>query len=357
MKVWQIASGEEGRRYTDLFLEYDVMFRGPGIYGPYDKTKYSEVVRRKEFTSQHIGQLRRFCTEVEPGDIVLLRQGNRVLSLGVVEKRGYQWDERFEDIYGWDLQHSHRVIWQNQLANDLKAIESKHRAFAHMRSIPTFTQVWDEKVLVLMRPLFDRIAERALKPLPQEPSKPLTSEELRERLFLKGVSYDAVGRVATALEKLRGLVGWYSTGKAGPRRPTEHEVRAHGVLPLLLALGWSEQLLAVEWRNIDIAVFNGTPTDERTCKLVCEAKTPGHGLQNVPQQAMGYVAKKKLSACDKILVTNGQRFYLYRRKGEEWNQEPSGYLNIFKIRESHVHPRNTDAVQTLVDLAPMSIDR
>ena len=29
------------------------------------------------------------------------------------------------------------------------------------------------------------------------------------------------------------------------------------MLPLLLALGWSEQLLAVEWKKIDLAAFWG----------------------------------------------------------------------------------------------------
>ena len=56
---------------------------------------------------------------------------------------------------------------------------------------------------------------------------------------------------------------------------------AHIILPLLLALGWSEQLLAVEWQKIDLAAFGSTPTTAKTCVLVCEAEGLGHGLQDV----------------------------------------------------------------------------
>ena len=47
------------------------------------------------------------------------------------------------------------------------------------------------------------------------------------------------------------------------------------------ALGWSEQLLAVEWNKIDLAVFQATPRTPDKCALLCEAKSLGHGLQNV----------------------------------------------------------------------------
>lgn len=33
-QVWQMAAGEEGRFYDDLFLKHDVMFLGPGGFGP-----------------------------------------------------------------------------------------------------------------------------------------------------------------------------------------------------------------------------------------------------------------------------------------------------------------------------------
>lgn len=39
-QVWQIACGEKGRRYQRLFLDHDVMFLGPGRFGPYSLSLY-----------------------------------------------------------------------------------------------------------------------------------------------------------------------------------------------------------------------------------------------------------------------------------------------------------------------------
>lgn len=130
---------------------------------------------------------------------------------------------------------------------------------------------------------------------------------------------------------------------------------AHIILPLLMAMGWSEQLLAVEWRKIDLAIFSGTPTDQQRCRLVCEAKGMGHGLQDVFQQAVRYTDTSQLTACDKILLADGGRFYLYRRHAEGWEQQPSGYLNVLKIREDHLLPSGTNAIDTIIALTPMGI--
>ncbi len=70
-------------------------------------------------------------------------------------------------------------------------------------------------------------------------------------------------------------LGWYREYGHASARPDEHEVVAHMVLPLLLALGWSEQLLAVEWHKVDLAGFWGTPTIPENCVLMCEAKGVG----------------------------------------------------------------------------------
>ncbi|MDZ4779859.1 MAG: hypothetical protein SGJ19_06380 [Planctomycetia bacterium] len=71
---------------------------------------------------------------------------------------------------------------------------------------------------------------------------------------------------------------WYRSSGLATNRPSEHEIVAQVILPLMIALGWSEQLLAVEWHKIDLAVFRGTPTDAEHCELVCEAKAIGPSL-------------------------------------------------------------------------------
>ncbi|MEX2387055.1 MAG: hypothetical protein WD534_04175 [Phycisphaeraceae bacterium] len=129
------------------------------------------------------------------------------------------------------------------------------------------------------------------------------------------------------------------------------------VLPMLLALGWSEQLLAVEWNKIDLAAFGRTPTTASTCAMVCEAKGMEAGLQGPAYgQARRYVEKQKLTACRHILLTQRERFYLYDRKDDgAWQAEPSGYLNLTKLRAGCVIPRNTNAIDTLMALTPQGV--
>lgn len=354
--IWQIACGEAGRRYDALCQKHDVMLIGPGRYGAYERSRYGEGAARKSFSSHQIGYVRSFATKVRPGDIVLLRLGHRVIAIGqVAEKEGYQHNEAFDDVYGWDLQHTQRVMWQPRLSDELKAIQTTRDLFAGRRRVPTFTAVGDATVLDPIKHLFPQCQIRDLADLPAPPPAPLTLDDLGEALFARGLSYSAVQQVRGALEKQRWLLRWYGQAELCPGRPKEHEVVAHVVVPLMLALGWSEQFLAVEWQRVDLAAFGGTPTDARSCRMICEAKGTTHGTQGALKQAKGYIAKLKLDACDKILVTNGGQFYLYRGKGDDWCDEPSGYLNVLKMRRRHVFPRGTDAVQTLVDLTPSRV--
>jgi hypothetical protein len=87
--------------------------------------------------------------------------------------------------------------------------------------------------------------------------------------------------------------------------------------------------------------------------MVCEAKGLWHGLQNVREQAQGYVDRLGLSACRQLVLTRDGRFYVHTREADgSWSREPTGYLNVESIRTSHVAPANTDALATLLALAP-----
>ena len=191
--------------------------------------------------------------------------------------------------------------------------------------------------------------------MPPCPSNPLSPEKLGQQLFSKGIANDAVDRVLSAIERQRRLLKWYEEQGDESKRPKEHEVVAHMVLPLLLALGWSEQLLAIEWDKIDLAAFCRTPTTPETCVLVCEAKEMRHGLQGVLEQAVKYVKNLGLKRCERILLTQGARFYLYDRPRKGWSYPlpPTGYINVEKIRTEHVYPTNTNAVDTIVALSPL----
>lgn len=354
-QVWQIACGEKGRRYQRLFLDHDVMILGPGRFGPYARRLYEENPDARAEGLGKITYIRQLATKVHPGDLVLLRHGYKVLAIGVVDSE-YFHSTAFDDVYGWDLEHCRRVIWQRQHDDSLRRLQSKASLFDDRKQIPTFTRVKHARILDPIRDLLAQITQRPLNDIPETPPPPLTPEQLSDALFQEGLGYDACLHVERAIRKLRGLLDWYNKERS-PGRPTEHEVVAHMILPLMLALGWSEQLLALEWKKIDLAVFTHTPTDTTTCGLVCEAKGMGRPLQETVEQAVRYCETNTLEHCRKILVADGGYFSLYRKVAGAWEAEPSGYVSLRKLRRHYLLPKGADAVKTLMALTPAHIAR
>ena len=354
-QIWQIAAGETGRNYTDLFLNHDIMFMGPGRFGPYDKNTYQLLRRQGSFKRGIATQLRQFCTELKDGDIVLLRLGPTAKAIGLVKKAEYFWTSTFDDVFGWDLQHANRVVWQNHLTDELLRMQKENTLFYYRGQ--TFSRV-NRQLQARVKHLFSQFQSRALKQLPSPLPEPLTLDELGEELFAKGLPNEAVDKVILAIQRQRRLAKWYERHGKKSKRPKEHEVVTHMILPFLLALGWSEQLLAVEWNRIDLAAFSRTPTTAENCSLVCEAKTLRHGLQNILKQAKGYVKKNRLKNCTKILATDGIRLYLYKMKQSgNWDEKAVGYLNVKLIRTNHIAPADTNAVDTIMALTPAGINR
>lgn len=354
-QVWQIACGEKGRRYQRLFLDHDVMFLGPGRFGAYAPSLYDLNPEARAEGEGKITYIRQFATEVQQGDLVLLRSGYTVLSIGVVDS-DYFHTTAFDDVYAWDLEHCRRVIWQRQHDDALLQRQSGADLFEDRKQVPAFTRVNHPRNLDPIRDLLSQVTRRPRNDLPEAPPPPLTPEQLSDALFREGLGYDACQHVERSVRKLRGLLDWY-TEERSPGRPTEHEVVAHMILPLMLALGWSEQLLAVEWRKIDLAVFTHAPTTPASCGLVCEAKGMDNPLQDVVEQAIGYCDKHHLDNCSKILVGDGGYFSLYRKREDQWESDPSGHVSLRKLRRHYLLPKGADAVKTLMALTPAHISR
>jgi hypothetical protein len=348
MRIWQVASGDSGRDFSALCVRHDLMLLGPGNPGEYDAGDYGRLVQAGELSAAKANSIGRFRHDMKSGDIVLLRKGHRVVAIGVVPDGEYVWDPTFDDVLGWDLQHRRRVIWQDQFAGELLHCQEQRPLFGDRKQIPMFTSVADDRVLGPLNHLLTAVASRDLRPLPDPPSVPLTDADLGRELFSRGLSNRATDDVIAALRRQRRLEEWYQQHGVRSGRPTEHEVIAHMVLPLLLALGWSEQLLAVEWHRIDLAGFRSAPTAPETCSIVCEAKGQGHGLSGVFAQALGYIERLKLAACDRILLTDGGRYYLYERRDGYWPDDPTAYLSASQPRVRYLD--GTSAIDALMSL-------
>ena len=116
--VWQIAAGEYGRDYSDIFLKHNVMLIGPGDAGPFEEEKYRNLWKEGRIERGAFYELRRFRNEPRPGEVVILRFRRDAVALGRIAEEGYKHNKRFDDVYGWDLQHTRRVVWQGLLKDD-----------------------------------------------------------------------------------------------------------------------------------------------------------------------------------------------------------------------------------------------
>jgi hypothetical protein len=93
-------------------------------------------------------------------------------------------------------------------------------------------------------------------------------------------------------------------------RPSEDELLTHITVPLLTALGWDPEQIAVKWRFTDLALFAPVRREPENCQCVIEGKRIGDGLLFADWQARRYIDALKLRDAD-LLVTDGIRYRLH----------------------------------------------
>ena len=303
--IWQLAGGPASRPYAEVFLKHGVGMIGPGDAGPWKPERGDD-----EFEG---GFVRRFASEMQVGDVLLLRTGMAGISAVGIVASDYLYLNQFDDVNGWDLQHARRVRW-SELPGEY-AFDS-----AVFGANPTrCSRIWNEEV--------KDYAERFLNsppthwqesPLPALPPEEPDLENLPP--FLEGI-----------VAKANDLVGLYWDRQNFGDLPTEDELVAHFVVPFLLNLGWPTERISIKWRRIDIAVFKALPRTPENCRFVIEAKRLGAGVEGALAQAKGYVNELGVP-CD-IIVTDGIRYRMYACDREF---EPVAYANLVRLKRSAV---------------------
>jgi len=301
--VWQLAGGPVSRSYADVFLRYGVGLIGPGDAGTWKPERADE-----EYEG---GFVRRFANEMHVGDVVLLRTGiATITAIGIVAS-DYLYLNQFDDVNGWDLQHARRLRWC-KLPQDYTF---KNLVFG--ANPPRCSRVLNKDII--------DYAERFLNSLPthwQEVPLPDLPEEKPE---LDAVPSDLEDIVAQAQD----LVRLFWDRKNFVDHPTEDELVAHFVIPLMRKLGWPPELLAVKWRYIDVAVFTVLPRTPKNCRFIIEVKRLGTGVESALEQAKGYVEDLKVPV--DVIVTDGIRYRMY---SHENGFAPVAYANLIRLKRS-----------------------
>jgi hypothetical protein len=340
-RIWQQASGDTDRNYSELCIKWDAIFNGPGKAGPWPDC--AEVLRADKWSSKKITDLRRFSEEMQDGDLVVLRLGTATV-LAVGEVVGvYEWHDGYGDIDGWDLQHVRRVRW---LWHDLaspKEFKTYGLKFGDTTQILKDGPVTDWLSSLLIppdghdRPIGDLPAADALNEI--------TVPEISDFLFDSGVASSSITNLVNEIGELTRIAKWYQRAKM----PSEHETVAYLVVPLLRALGWTPQRMAVEWNHVDVALFDQLPRSDQSLRVVVEAKKMDNSCLSAKSQAAAYA--KGREGCHRLIVTDGLRYGVFVRKELE-AFHLYAYMNLTRLRR-HYHAYDCKGAEdALLAMAP-----
>ena len=336
--LWQVGAGDTERAYGDICKKFDVMIAGPSDRGPYEEARYADLDDIRN-------SLRRFCKEARRGEIVLLRLGTgEVLAVGEIADDAEECLEAFADVDGWDLQHVRRVRWFSNTNKTFppKTLGGQVRTFAAVKVEPV--KAWVQRLEI---PEAER--NRELAQLPSA-GTPIDPAELGKRLFIEGLSSEYVDKLLQIFASLHRVASWYKNKEKPPEgRPSEQETVCYLVIPFLLSLGWSQQTAAVQWNYVDVALFADMPPKEATLACVVEAKLLGRSVFSPLGQASEYALRPGRENCDRLIVTDGIRYALHRREGDDFKLE--AYLNILDMRDSYPIRGCAGAVQAVLGMA------
>lgn len=269
---------------------------------------------------------------VNCGDIVALKQGvQKVLAAGVVVQRNGthrgRGDKRWlRDFDGWNLNAYCYVDWK--IPNEPITVSGLSRGTIK-RIRQSTPRIAVNNILKTGRPV----------PYSPEPpgTEPVSVDQLLRFLIKEGLRPSSADNLANTILKIRLLADYYYN-HCWWEDIREHETRTFLVIPLLLALGWSEQQLKVELpcnrRRVDIACFRKNyERNNDECISIIETKGFLSGLDYADNQAKTY--SKNFPNCRAVTVTNGYCYKIFLREGDQFHKRPSAYINLLEPQDKY----------------------
>ncbi len=255
---------------------------------------------------------------MQTGDLVILKRpyGNEweIVAVGKV-RSDYFHTEVFEDVEGWDLQHCRKVKWKRPADSTIISGLRRGTLFRVKKQIPRekAQKIWKNGVAVPS----ERIPELA---------EDLEDEQLIDLLMVSGLSGNDADIITRTIWRIRRLAKWYAShGKD----VGEHKIRTFLIVPLLIALGFPEQRIKIEWNNIDISIFESPfPSKQENPVIILETKRLHDGLRYAPNQARDYV--QDYPNCCFFIVSNGIHYKLFERIEGKWLFR--AYANLLSLK-------------------------
>lgn len=282
--VWRVAAGGQGRDLTDYFLDYGVALIGPGR-GKWDGAGPDGYGSEARFV--------RAFAEAPSGDILLLMLGYQIVAVGLIAGRYKYWPGSGY-LQGWDLHHQRRVRWAR--VEQIKGLRAPPRYAAQSRA----SAVGKESVVRWARKAATR-ADRLGLLAGNLPKLPADEEKLPK------AKYPA--RLKGAIKRAQDLA-WLISEERDWEWPSEAEIKALVVVPLLLDCHVPPENIALEWHRMDVAVFRTSARRDEDCALLIEAKRPPRGLVYARYQGEAYAKARSLKI--PVVTTDGFVWSLFR---------------------------------------------
>ena len=337
MNIWQIAAGDGNREYSEVFLRYGVILIGPGSYGDYFENQDIYDDNSHHAYSRYYQS---FMKDMQTGDLVILKSphGNKweIVAVGKV-RSDYFHTEVFEDVEGWPLQHCRKVQWKRSADPTIISGLRRGTLFGVDNQIPRkkAQKIWKTGVAIQS----ERIPELA---------EDLEDEQLIDLLMISGLSGNDADIITRTIWRIRRLAKWYDSQG---RDVGEHEIRTFLIVPLLIALGFPEQRIKIEWNNIDISIFESPfPSEQENPVIILETKRLHDGLRYAPDQAKYYL--QDYPNCCFFIVSNGIHYKLFERIEGEWQFR--AYANLLSLKSKHPYFREVKgAAELFLKILPL----
>jgi hypothetical protein len=351
--IWQQAAGDKNRDYVDVCIRFDVILNGPGRHGRWPECSTAQKLKGK-IGKRKLTDLRRFSESIKDGDLVVLRLGtSEVHAVGQVVG-DYLYHPEFGDVDGWDLEHVRRVRWlwtapSKQIDERIQFTVRQPQIFEpYSMKLGDTTQPLNDgrvKEWLARLPIPEGVQARPLAELPVTSAEELSLEELAAFMSENTLTNLPTAPVRQQLQTLNELANWY---RQTDEDPTEHEAVAHLALPLLTLLGWSTRQLAIEWKSMDIALFEKLPRHTDHLAAIVEAKRLGRSCLGALHQAIRYA--KKRPSCQRLILTDGPRYWVHVKQGAAWTLH--AHLNLRRLRSENPIYRCAGAKEALLAMAP-----
>lgn len=271
---------------------------------------------------------------MQPGDVVILKKSNtHIVAAGLaVERNGVCSGEReSRDLDGWDLGGYCYVNWH---------IPPAPIAVGGL-AIGTILGVHD----IRPRNQADNIiATYDVQNIydPEPDTQQIDDEQILNFLIGEGFRPGEAEDLTGAFSRIRRLARYYiDQPRDQPwENIREHETRTFLVIPLLLALGWAEQQIKIEYpvgrKKADIVCFSRPYFQpDKQCEIVVETKDFKTGLDDALDQAIEYA---EILGSNIVVLTNGYCYKIYGRDDPNGEFMPDAYLNIFSPTD--IYPRD-----------------